>query len=354
MTKRIAFWDNFKGLLIFLVVFGHFIYSYAAKIDTGYVEKLYILIYTFHMPAFVFSTGYFSRSVRARSKESTLKMFLCYIIFNTIMMLFSYVYMGGKLKLLTPYYSYWYILSLICWRLIISSLEKIKYLIPLSIVVTLLIGYWSEFSNSLSIRRTIAFFCFFAAGYLIDKEKLDFFISHRTWKTYITGIISIIAFIPITLYLIKKFDITSKTTLMSTYTDSFDIISRLVLLIIAYFAIVILLMVIPNRDIPFLSQFGKNSLLIYLVHRFITIIFYKELFTWKTYSNIYILYAFIASVITCILLSNASLTKHYNKVIDTAANALLDAENKKGIYLKTFLLICFILFLCLHPISKYI
>lgn len=32
MKERSAFWDNYKGILIIFVVFGHFIYSYLLTI----------------------------------------------------------------------------------------------------------------------------------------------------------------------------------------------------------------------------------------------------------------------------------------------------------------------------------
>lgn len=41
MKQRIVFWDNYKGLLIFLVVFGHFIYAYASNLEHRFVADIY-------------------------------------------------------------------------------------------------------------------------------------------------------------------------------------------------------------------------------------------------------------------------------------------------------------------------
>ncbi|EAH1852013.1 acyltransferase, partial [Listeria monocytogenes] len=49
--KRESYFDNAKFILIFLVVFGHFLQTFIA--DYAGVRVLYIYIYTFHMPAFV-------------------------------------------------------------------------------------------------------------------------------------------------------------------------------------------------------------------------------------------------------------------------------------------------------------
>ncbi|MDA3100191.1 acyltransferase family protein, partial [Staphylococcus pseudintermedius] len=59
--KRDAFFDNARAILIFLVVFGHLIQPYTDAHPTVYA--LYLLIYSFHMPAFLFISGYFAKNV---------------------------------------------------------------------------------------------------------------------------------------------------------------------------------------------------------------------------------------------------------------------------------------------------
>ena len=60
MEKRSAYWDNIKAILIFLVVLGHFLLAMQKK--SVLVEAVYWWIYSFHMPAFVFASGYFAKS----------------------------------------------------------------------------------------------------------------------------------------------------------------------------------------------------------------------------------------------------------------------------------------------------
>ena len=52
---RNYYWDNLKGILIIFVLIGHFIQPYAQ------LGGLWCTIYLFHMPAFVFVTGFFSK-----------------------------------------------------------------------------------------------------------------------------------------------------------------------------------------------------------------------------------------------------------------------------------------------------
>src|SRR5947208_3298483 len=58
--QRDAFFDNAKYLAILLVAMGH---SWEPLTDgSRTAEALYEIVYTFHMPAFIVISGYFSRN----------------------------------------------------------------------------------------------------------------------------------------------------------------------------------------------------------------------------------------------------------------------------------------------------
>ncbi len=61
MAKRDSFFDALKGVLIFLVVLGHMLELNKATSDTSVV--LWDFIYLFHMPLFIFVSGYFSKNI---------------------------------------------------------------------------------------------------------------------------------------------------------------------------------------------------------------------------------------------------------------------------------------------------
>ena len=64
------FIDNLKVILIFLVVFGHLIERY---IDTNLTLRgLYMFIYTFHMPLFIFVSGFLPKNIYKSRKEHPL------------------------------------------------------------------------------------------------------------------------------------------------------------------------------------------------------------------------------------------------------------------------------------------
>lgn len=89
-SKRIYFFDNLKFLLIILVVIGHFLdnmfnYSYNFK-------GIYTFIYTFHMPLFIFITGYFSKSFIKNNKikiGKVISYFVLYLMLRSFFYLFD-------------------------------------------------------------------------------------------------------------------------------------------------------------------------------------------------------------------------------------------------------------------------
>ena len=348
MKQRSTFWDNYKGILIFLVVFGHFIYTYAANKPESLAGQLYTFIYSFHMPAFIFCSGYFSRSQRSRGKESLTQLLLYYLVFNTLMLVFAKVYRGTDFKFLGPYYSYWYILSLLAWRAIIGPLDKVKGLLPLTILITLLMGYSKDFILELSIRRTIGFFPFFVAGYLVNKEKLENFLAGRKpWHMALYAI-PVAAAMVAGFWAVNYFGITDGATMMASYTTKINIFHRILLLAVSAAAIIGMLLVVPSRKIPLLSQMGKNSLLIYLAHRFVTMLYYFELFPAKSYTTKYLVYAVAATVITCVVFGMEKMNAAVANLFKKAAEAMCDRDSKAGSWLKTLIVLGFVVLLAIN------
>lgn len=63
--SRSPYWDTLKGLLILLVILGH--------CGTALSDGLLSVIYSFHMPLFVFISGYFSKKTASykRTEQKT-------------------------------------------------------------------------------------------------------------------------------------------------------------------------------------------------------------------------------------------------------------------------------------------
>ena len=321
IKKRDDIWDNYKGILSFTVVFAHYLFYYLDKKAGTVITFLFVFIYIFHMPAFIFCSGFFSKSENSKSKESLFKLVLHYLIFNTGIMIIMYFYKGEKFKFFMPYYSYWYLLSLIYWRIIIIyvDIENKKSAILKTFALALINGYSGAFSNNIfSIRRTIAFFPFFLLGYLFPKEKF------KELKDKINSpfkkIKVFIFFIANSLgvyYCVKKRIIVFSIgdLLMAEYSNFYNIKKRLLLFILALIMLFSLLLVMPNRKIPFFSMAGRNSLYIYLFHRIFPIIF-RDRYGPKLEINKILLYGFIETIIIMIVFGNDFVTQKMSQFIN--------------------------------------
>lgn len=188
MRHRSEYLDNVKGLLVFLVILAHFLAETAGLSKA--VNAVYIVLYTFHVPLFAFLSGYLSRSRRAR--EQAPRRFLPSYLFAAFgfslfsdLVFHAYAHPGqplgdflaqglhylGKAALsvfLAPGPS-WFLLSLISWRLLAPRAGRKRHLLW-ALLAALLAGGVGEIGYALSLSRTVVFFPFFLAGYLLDEE----------------------------------------------------------------------------------------------------------------------------------------------------------------------------------------
>jgi fucose 4-O-acetylase-like acetyltransferase/poly-gamma-glutamate capsule biosynthesis protein CapA/YwtB (metallophosphatase superfamily)/lysophospholipase L1-like esterase len=336
--NRIYYWDNIKGILISLVVLGHFLLDY---LDLGYARHIVSFIYFFHMPAFVFVSGYFSKNEETRANKSIVKIIIIYLIFNTAIMILSSFLFDVSYQLITPYYSFWYLTALVFWRLTIKYMDKLKDLLFISIIAALLIGFWGDVTNVLSISRIIAFYPFFIAGYKLPSEKIFEVVNKRKKTDIFKSTLLLFITLFVSLYFINKIEfITLNHLTMSSYGSIYDMFVRLIIFFIAVAMTIAILNLTPQRPISLISKWGKNSLSIYVLHRFITFIFIKA-FPTSNYSNLYILNAVLVSVITLTVLgtnySNDVFHLLINKIIAYLECSIKIDKNHKKYKLRKFI-----------------
>lgn len=148
-------YDNIKAFLIFCVVFGHMIEGSRHEM----IRMLYTLIYSFHMPLFVFLSGMFARFDPTKIVR---RLLLPYVVFNVI-------YSAG-FTLTTPFWILWYLLSMVVWHMLVPFIEggglgKKAAIVCGSVIVALLTGLDESVGYWMSASRTVVFFPFFVIGY---------------------------------------------------------------------------------------------------------------------------------------------------------------------------------------------
>lgn len=171
VTRDYGF-DNLKGTLIYLVVLGHMLSSVPHVPGSALFDNLRPIIYSFHIFAFAFISGYFT-------KRSTLdvpyfkklvgNVLVPFLLVNTIMLVITG---HGPSAFLHPQYTMWYLLSLFCWRLLVIPFSRFKFCFVLAVFLSLYIGF-TDANTFLSISRTIAFFPCFLLGYLMPQHGIN-------------------------------------------------------------------------------------------------------------------------------------------------------------------------------------
>lgn len=260
MRLRSDHWDNVKGVLILLVVFGHVLMEQTAGGETA--KQTVRCVYMFHMPAFVFVSGFFGKSERSRSFESILRLVFLYFVFNSLM---GFWRGFGTQSLLTPLASYWYLPALIAWRVSAHRLAKVRHVLSILFAIAVFIGFLPGIDNTLAAARILAYYPFYMAGYLLPHEKADAIMEMHPFRRIATGIAAFAA-AGFSMWAAERYLAVPELT-CGPYVEAVEAIGRIAVFAIAALATFALCFLAPAGKTPLLTTFGKNSLWIFLLHR---------------------------------------------------------------------------------------
>lgn len=224
----------------------------------------------FHMPIFIFFSGYLSKNDK---NPKVFKLIISYFGFQTLYLLFQrYILNDSSIvfQYTTPYWIMWYLLSLFFWRLITPYVQKSYFSLSISILLALLIGFDSSISFYLSLSRTIVFYPFFLAGTIIDGCFFDYLQQNK--NRIISLFLLVLCFI--ILYLIS-IDL-NEAFLYNAYPYSYFqdnnfqwFFYKLFLIFSSFILVFVCISLIPNKKIPLFSAIGNHTMSIYLLHGFI-------------------------------------------------------------------------------------
>ena len=289
--QRYDLLDNIKGILIFTVVFAHFLFNYSLKHTNSLSHKIVNFIYCFHMPSFIFWSGFFSKSSNSRGFQNITKLTLIYVIFNYSHGFILYEYKKINFNFYYPYNSYWYLLCLIYWRFSIQYFANQYFPITISFIISILVGFWKEIDSVFSIKRTFSFYPYFLLGYKFPKQYLENIIKLRR-KFYYFSLLLFLLVIFISLKYLIVIEVSHSMMCNNYINYKDDIKIRITLFIFSYLFIFVGIFIVPNNNICLLTKIGKNSLFIYLFHRIFTIIIDYELFKQHKHESFIIQYSF--------------------------------------------------------------
>lgn len=261
--------DGLKFFLIFLVVFGHI--DYAGR------DVLYRIIYSFHMPLFLAVSGY---CTSIKSWDNTLKsvgrIFRVYVLFAFIILIRTY-YRNDKCLpedfWITP--PLWYLEVIMLYRIVIKAINgRLNLLSWRAVLCSFIVGFLIGFVpfDFFAFQRIFAFFPFFHLGYcykhnasmfkaLID--KLDNGDNNRV----IIGLSFIVVGILLAIY--------SPSPFIPKY--HYQGLKGVLGCIYKYFGAIVMsigLLVLLYKKMHVMSEWGRYTLQIYVLHGFVLSLIY--------------------------------------------------------------------------------
>lgn len=305
MTRNYRF-DNIKFLLITLVVFGHFLELVGGQTAIS----LYRVIYLFHIPAFLFITGYFARFDPAKILYSFM---LPYLLLQILYTLFQSFIISEKntvsLQFTRPYWLLWYLMTITFYYLLIPFLDTLDpkkqiMFVTASIILSILAGFDKQIGYFLSLSRFFVFFPFFLTGYYLSQNKVLEKKIHKKANSLIRLLLSAIGVVVSVIYILNSS--IRYQVLYGSY--SYEAMEygpgvRFLLILFAFSWITLLVHIVPNKNWKYLSVIGKNTFPIFVLHGFLVKLAAKyTIFTYHESKNL--LLALIITGGILILLGN--------------------------------------------------
>lgn len=164
--KREIIFDNARAILILLVVFGHMLQPYTS--GDKYLSALYLVIYSFHMPTFLFISGYFAKNIdKPYYLEKNFKTFDS-TLYDIFAFFSIYYFLTGKsdelqLDPFNPVFALWFLITLFFFHVILVIVRRFNpyKVLSVSIIISIGAGFSDNIDSYLSISRTIVFSQYF-------------------------------------------------------------------------------------------------------------------------------------------------------------------------------------------------
>ena len=332
MVKRTQKWDILKFFLMFTVVLGHFIDYHDTECD--FARGIFLFIYSFHMPLFIFISGMFSkRTVNEKRWNKILGylvvyfaakifIFLYYLIFKQVL----YFRVFGETGLA------WFMFALFAFGVITVAVRNYKpqAVLIISILLALFAGYDENVNSELVLSRIIVWFPFYYAGYCTDPKKLEK-VSRSKWLKLLSVII-IAAAITVAITVPETYIVRPMFTAQHPYSAlgeaaDFGFLIRLACYAVTTLICAALIILTPDKlsKKSFIAKRGQYTLPVYLFHYIIMLLIYDTFDAHEYFSGEQEMYLLIPiSLAVTLLLSN----KYLNKFVQLIYNLPETARKK--------------------------
>lgn len=280
VKKRDQSFDFIKGFLIICVVLGHVIQYYTN--DNGWsTNPVFLFIYTFHMPLFIFISGYFSESAKTKKLLDVLtgkfkRLVVPLMIYSScilVLYLSSSVIVRGSIQnsIYICYKTYWYLINvftLTCLYRCLCERSRIVHIVCWGLYILAIVFYDSMPVFLLKDCQILRMMPIFFLGVLFRrfKEPIYFFVKKDVFFV-VFCLVSVISGIR-----------TFWGFNLITYPASIRIIDGCVCSILVFIILNYVYFFLEKMRVrSFFIKMGQDSLVIYLFH----VILFKMLFFFK-------------------------------------------------------------------------
>lgn len=263
---RDPYFDNAKAILIILVVIGHILELFIN--NSRLIYAIYFFILSFHMPAFIIISGYFSKYVKNLTKAEIKYIFLYVTLSFTLWLFWRHIPL--PYFMIFGHFTSWYLISLVFWYAFLPFMNKLKHPILLSFLFSLMIDCFDKIYQIPSIYRTFMYLPFFFIGYKLNEH------SFNKIKNIIKPIYSIAIMLSFLIFLyffnINNYETNYLFYRIVNYTKN-------IIMTICFFPLV------PSNQNSF-TWIGKHTLIIYLTHGILLLILQVIFFKYMQILNL--------------------------------------------------------------------
>lgn len=258
-----------KFFLMLTIVVGHF--ADTAVSNSHLFRGIFIFIYAFHMPLFLFCSGLFHSN-----KDVFIKAFRYISVgfASKILSALVQAVCGGRVsfELLGDTGLPWYMFVLAFYILITYGLRKVdkRYLLVFSLLIALFVGYDKSIGDYLYLSRAVVFYPFYLCGQLVSKKDVLRLNRSKQLKIFSVAVIAV--------WFILCFACTDAVTLLRplfTGRNSFaanelfvrwGFLYRALCYLITLLVSVAVFNLMPVRRLPVITDLGSRTLQVYLWH----------------------------------------------------------------------------------------
>ncbi len=230
----------------------------------------YRIIYSFHMPAFIFVSGYFAKYSKRKIVSSLI---YPYILFQSLYLFFDASLINQdpqalKFQYATPFWLLWFLMVLIFYYLLIPFMEGTNPMLLMIVgcMVSLVTGFDQSIGYYMSLARFFTFLPYFILGIVWKQLKIE-----KLLKSHLFRLLNVICVLA-TCYVLGKHTYVSNPMLYgsNSYANAeYTILIKGILLLCGINWILFFMWIFPGTKIPGMSLIGKNTLTVFLLHGFI-------------------------------------------------------------------------------------